>query len=358
MSPSTVGLMSLVERRKCTAAARNSVADSVAVMEGPERVRLSAYDETRSGRTAEFERVSRVAMSAVARSSDFVRNIATRSSVLKRVLLALRRVGTRSTRDRAQVSSRTSENRYPEVFDFVTAWLESSEPPRRILSFGCSTGQECCALADRNGSAQIVGLDTQKGLLRKARRENSRGQVEYVRAGSQRARSLGEFDVVLAMSVLCLWPETEFSETSDMWPFTRFEASLGEVISLARVGGLVVVYNANYRPLDTKWRTKLVEFGPTELAGGQYVKLFGPGNLPAPRRFSAGRVFTHGLSFRISLRRSARRCNRVGSWNGPLALAVIVDRTNNLLGMPDRFDLEADPTALYGPCCRGVHWPW
>jgi chemotaxis methyl-accepting protein methylase len=41
----------------------------------------------------------------------------------------------------------TSLNRYPEIFDKSAAVLPNA---RLILSFGCSTGQECATLANNS----------------------------------------------------------------------------------------------------------------------------------------------------------------------------------------------------------------
>ena len=45
----------------------------------------------------------------------------------------------------------TAPNRYPEIFAAAAA------AARRILSFGCSTGEECVSLAEYFPKAEIIG---------------------------------------------------------------------------------------------------------------------------------------------------------------------------------------------------------
>ena len=53
-----------------------------------------------------------------------------------------------------QGPTRTALNRYPEIFAAAAA---AAPDARRILSFGCATGEECVTLADYFPAAEIVG---------------------------------------------------------------------------------------------------------------------------------------------------------------------------------------------------------
>jgi chemotaxis methyl-accepting protein methylase len=48
----------------------------------------------------------------------------------------------------------TAPNRYPEIF---AAAVAAAAAARRILSFGCSTGEECVSLAEYFPKAEIIG---------------------------------------------------------------------------------------------------------------------------------------------------------------------------------------------------------
>jgi tRNA G46 methylase TrmB len=64
----------------------------------------------------------------------------------------------------------TALNRYPEIF---TAAAAAAPNAQRILSFGCSTGEECVTLASYFPSAQIVGTDINPVNLIKARKHRN-----------------------------------------------------------------------------------------------------------------------------------------------------------------------------------------
>ena len=55
-----------------------------------------------------------------------------------------------------QTSPDTSEDRYPVLFDLASKLAPDAE---RILSFGCSTGEELQAIRRRFPDAEIVGAE-------------------------------------------------------------------------------------------------------------------------------------------------------------------------------------------------------
>src|SRR5688572_209783 len=55
-----------------------------------------------------------------------------------------------------QTTPYTIEERYPELFDFAARMAPAA---RRIMSFGCSTGEELSAVRLRFPSATIVGVE-------------------------------------------------------------------------------------------------------------------------------------------------------------------------------------------------------
>ena len=53
----------------------------------------------------------------------------------------------------------TAPNRYPEIFAAAAA---AAPDARRILSFGCSTGEECVSLAEYFPKSEIIGAEEAK----------------------------------------------------------------------------------------------------------------------------------------------------------------------------------------------------
>src|SRR5687768_8670520 len=68
-----------------------------------------------------------------------------------------------------QPSTWTKVERYPRLFDDCRRLLGDG-PQRRLLSFGCSTGEEVESLSSRWPLASIVGVDINDWCLARCRR--------------------------------------------------------------------------------------------------------------------------------------------------------------------------------------------
>lgn len=68
-----------------------------------------------------------------------------------------------------QMSHMTKPERFPKIFDSAK---EIKPDAKRVLSFGCSTGEEAFALAKRFPEAEIVGVDIDYSSVSTARLKN------------------------------------------------------------------------------------------------------------------------------------------------------------------------------------------
>jgi Methyltransferase domain len=141
-----------------------------------------------------------------------------------------------------QVKGNTKLNRYPEIFAAAAA---AAPDTKRILSLGCSTGEECVTLANYFPEAQIVGADINPlSLLKAMKHRNDR--IKFVYASDRILNRLGEFDALFCMSVL------RSSRRYQMYyPFERFAERAVYLESLVRTGGLLIIHNSTYRFSDT-----------------------------------------------------------------------------------------------------------
>ena len=108
----------------------------------------------------------------------------------------------------------TALNRYPEIF---TAAAAAAPNAQRILSFGCSTGEECVTLASYFTSAQIIGTDINPVNLLKARKHRSE-QIRFVYASDGALNEFGGFDAVFCMAVLRTWKRARIAELLPLRP--------------------------------------------------------------------------------------------------------------------------------------------
>lgn len=174
--------------------------------------------------------------------------------LLRRLLLPHHREIHRLKRDEAnrlfQPYPTTAEERYPPLFDRLAACLSDLSEPR-ILSFGCSTGEEVRALRRRLPNARIVGIDLNRRAIARARAADPGALSEYRCDGAPRD---GErFDAVLAMAVF-RHGDLEYhrpDSCAKILPFARFATGLAMLDRALEPGGWLALYNQQFRLADT-----------------------------------------------------------------------------------------------------------
>lgn len=170
-----------------------------------------------------------------------------------------------------QTTPYTEEERYPELFDLAARLRPDA---RRILSFGCSTGEELVALRRRFPDAVIVGAEINPRSRRMAtRRCAADSGIRVVRPSAIAA----SFDLVFALAVLQREPhriaEMEVEDLSVHYPFERFDGAVRELVGRLRRGGFLCVIHAHY-PIEVA--TAFAELEPVRDSPLMQEPLFGP----------------------------------------------------------------------------------
>ena len=169
-----------------------------------------------------------------------------------------------------QTTPFTSEERYPDLFDLSATLAPGAE---RILSFGCSTGEELEAIRRRFPRAEIVGAEINPRSRRIAARKVKAD--ERVTVVSPKAVE-GSFDLIFALAVLQREPhtieQTGSQDISKHYRFARFDAAVCVLVSRLSEKGLLCIINAQYRVEDSS-AAKLLE--PIQLSPKMNGPLFG-----------------------------------------------------------------------------------
>lgn len=167
---------------------------------------------------------------------------------------ALRKLQRSAPGELMQPSPQTRADRHPALFSFVRDRLVSLPEPK-LLSFGCSTGEEPCTLARYLPHARIDAIDINPNSMAIARRRaeaNGLGQIRFACSGAPDALATG-YDAIFCLSVLrhgeldATRPET----CTHFMPFSRFLRALEGLDAALRPAGYLVLWGCNFRLADT-----------------------------------------------------------------------------------------------------------
>jgi SAM-dependent methyltransferase len=192
-----------------------------------------------------------------------------------------------------QASTYSSKGRYHEIFSAAASAVSVVNPS--VLSFGCADGYELEELATRYfHHGRVVGCDIDLDARRIANLCNAHPRrVKVIGAEPELLAAHGPYDLVVAMGVLCRWPETRSMEDiSEYYPFSRFEEQIRKFLELLAPDGVLCVYNSNYRVIDSGLMSQLeVVKNPELIPVTQPVRLFHPSGQPRSNNVSEGFVF-------------------------------------------------------------------
>ncbi len=183
-----------------------------------------------------------------------------------------------------QWSSVTFADRYPEYFTALKHELAGVERPR-ILSFGCSTGEEVFTLRSYFSDAELTGIDINAHSIEVANaslaRRTEKAGITFRCAGSLDGEPSGHYDAICAMAVLRHGELTRLRPSSceAYLPFAKVERAVTGLIRCLKPGGLLMVSNCNYRVVDMACTSGLTIAFSDPLGLTQPEPLYGPDNL-------------------------------------------------------------------------------
>lgn len=150
-----------------------------------------------------------------------------------------------------QTASTTYMDRHPDIFEFLK--IQFGDKNIRILSFGCSTGEECFSLRRYLPNAHIVGVDINPTSIETANKSILRDEkMEFLNLEQEDLKKLEKFDAIMGLSVLCKNPEAkELQDISLIYPFSRFNDAISILDSILNPNGFLIIRSSNFRMRDT-----------------------------------------------------------------------------------------------------------
>ncbi len=184
----------------------------------------------------------------------------------------------------------TKPNRYPKLFAGARALLGDAP---RILSFGCSSGEEVISLREYFPGAQIVGAEINKAMLADCRRLLRDPGTRFIHSSHARIAKHGPYDAIFAMAVFQRrphWVETTgLRDLSDHYPFALFADEIAFLTGQLAPGGLLIVEHAQYRVEDIA--DLLLEAVPGDGTFPARGPRFGPNGRILPSQPVVSRIF-------------------------------------------------------------------
>jgi chemotaxis methyl-accepting protein methylase len=150
-----------------------------------------------------------------------------------------------------QIADTTRGNRHPDLFHFCQEQLKNKRG-LKILSFGCSTGEESFSLREYFPDASIFGCDINRKSLSIAQKNNTDDNIKFFLSNEDNLLKNGPFDLIFALSVLCKEPECRVvADIAKIFPFQLFNTITESLDTVLNNNGLLVIRNSNYMFEDT-----------------------------------------------------------------------------------------------------------
>lgn len=171
-----------------------------------------------------------------------------------------------------QTTSLTFMNRYPDIFWACREYLGDKES-LKILSYGCSTGEEVLTLRHYFPSATIVGAELNRRSLAICRKLPVDPKISFIYSTSDHIKNNGPYDVIFCLAVFQRRPgfiaEKGIIDLKKIYPFEKFDCQISELDSTLKPEGLFVVHFSQYSMMDTSVANRYEPYG--NVAQAKYV---------------------------------------------------------------------------------------
>ncbi len=150
-----------------------------------------------------------------------------------------------------QLSNFTTLNRYPDLFEAAQLHFGQHEAPK-LLSFGCSTGQEVATLSQYLPHATIVGVDINDWCLAEANKNYAAPQRHFINTLSADFEDMTDFDAIFCLAVF-QHPHNRHDPTrrQSAYPFAQFENQLIELNKKLKPNGLLFIDHTDFNFIET-----------------------------------------------------------------------------------------------------------
>lgn len=145
----------------------------------------------------------------------------------------------------------TLPNRHPVLFRECRDYLKDVPQPK-ILSFGCSTGEEVLSLGEYLPDAQITGVDINEWCLQQAEKKYADKRFSFYHRFAEQFLDSENYDAIFCMAVFQREENrTKPTDKAQGITFGQFEREIVMLDKKLKPGGLFTIDNTDFSFMDT-----------------------------------------------------------------------------------------------------------
>jgi trans-aconitate methyltransferase len=191
----------------------------------------------------------------------------------------------------------TARDRSPVVFEQCAKYLQHIVRPK-LLSFGCSTGEEVFTLSAYMPDATITGVDINQWCVRQCIKKNKSERLHFYHRLSGEFDTGSDYDAIFCIAVFQRGENRFFKERiTKGFTFQQFESEIALLDKKLKPGGLLIVNHSDFSFADTEIARR---YSPLAFEGNKKLynrPLFDRNNIRISETTECYRVFVKNGCF-------------------------------------------------------------
>ena len=162
-----------------------------------------------------------------------------------------------------QISTYTRTNRYPLLFrESKRYFLNQQREEIKILSFGCSSGEEVYSLGKYFPKANIFGTDMNLWCLEQCIKKYPNDRFAFHHRNSPEFIHSDSFDAIFCLSVFQRNVNKKFKQIPSGFLFENFDNEITILDRKLKINGLLIIDRSDFSFSDTSvfYKYKVLEF--------------------------------------------------------------------------------------------------
>ncbi len=148
-----------------------------------------------------------------------------------------------------QPSHSTKFDKYPELFRKAVDLVQI--PPSKILSFGCSSGEECYTLRKYFPNSEVVGCEIDQILVNQCKVCNTDPGVQFIHSRFDLLKKFSPYNLIFALNVFVR--DVKHPDLYPLYLFSYFEDQIEQFDQILSSDGIIVICNSQHDLKKTRF---------------------------------------------------------------------------------------------------------